>query len=118
MVASGDTWVLKMDVSKYFFSIRHELAMAVVRDKISCPATLKLLDTIIASTGGTGETDPVGIPVGNLTSQWIANLVGNRIDQWAKRTMGLLLLIFHKSLSDPLSQNLSLNNKGNTNATI
>lgn len=89
MVASGDTWVLKMDVSKYFFSIRHELAKAVVRDKISCPATLKLLDTIIDSTGGTCETDPVGIPVGNLTSQWIANLVGNRIDQWAKRTMGL-----------------------------
>ncbi|TFL14925.1 RNA-directed DNA polymerase [Pusillimonas caeni] len=89
MAATGDTWVLKMDVSKYFFSIRHELARSVVRDKISCPATLKLLDAIIASTGGSGETDPVGIPVGNLTSQWIANLVGNRIDQWAKRTMGL-----------------------------
>lgn len=46
---TGDTWVLKMDVSKYFFSIRHELARSVVRDKISCPATLKLLDAIIAA---------------------------------------------------------------------
>jgi len=85
MVASGDTWVLKMDVSKYFFSIRHDLAKAVVRDRIQCPATLQLLDSIIDSTADPADPDPVGIPVGNLTSQWIANLVGNRIDQWAKR---------------------------------
>lgn len=89
MVATGDTWVLKMDVSKYFFSISHALAKSVVRDKIQCPATLRLLDLIIDSTADPRDPDPVGIPVGNLTSQWIANLVGNRIDQWAKREMGL-----------------------------
>lgn len=82
-------WVLKMDVSKYFQSISHRLAKRVIRRKIACPATLRLLDTILDSTAGSDELDPVGIPVGNLTSQWIANLVGNEIDQWAKRTLRL-----------------------------
>jgi len=82
-------WMLKMDVSRYFPSIRHGLAKMVVRRKISCPSTLHLLDTIIDSTADPSETNPVGIPVGNLTSQWIANLVGNELDQWAKREMRL-----------------------------
>jgi len=89
MVATGDTWVLKMDVSKYFFSISHELAKSVVRDRIRCKATLRVLDTIIDSTADPADPYPVGIPVGNLTSQWIGNLVGNRIDQWAKRELHL-----------------------------
>ncbi|ACL72698.1 RNA-directed DNA polymerase (reverse transcriptase) [Thioalkalivibrio sulfidiphilus HL-EbGr7] len=87
--AGGAVWVVKMDVSKYFASIRHDLAKAVVRDKISCPATLQLIDAIIDSTADPADPDPVGIPVGNLLSQWIANLVGNRIDQWAKRELRL-----------------------------
>jgi retron-type reverse transcriptase len=89
MVATGPAWVVKMDVSKYFASIRHQLAKEAVRDKISCPDTLRLLDRIIDSTADPDDPDPTGIPVGNLTSQWIANLVGNRIDQWAKRELRL-----------------------------
>lgn len=89
MAATGPCWVLKMDVQQYFASIPHALARSVIRDKIACPATLRLLDRIIASTAGHDEREPVGIPVGNLVSQWIANLVGNRIDQWAKRELRL-----------------------------
>lgn len=89
MAATGPVWVVKMDVSKYFASIPHWLAKQVIREKIACPATLLLLDSIIDSTADPSDPDPVGIPVGNLTSQWLANLVGNRIDQWAKRDLRL-----------------------------
>lgn len=89
MVATGDTWVLKMDVSQYFPSISHRLAKRAIRRKVSCPAILRALDAIIDSTAADGDPDPVGIPVGNLTSQWIANLVGDEIDQWAKRDLRL-----------------------------
>ncbi|WP_445157421.1 reverse transcriptase domain-containing protein [Halomonas sp. E14] len=89
MAASGPVWTLKMDVSKYFASIPHWLAKEVIREKIACPATLLLLDRIIDSTADPRDPNPVGIPVGNLTSQWIANLVGNRLDQWAKRELRL-----------------------------
>jgi RNA-directed DNA polymerase len=88
MNASGDVWITKMDVSKYFANISHELARYVIRRKIGCKPTLKALDAIIASTADPSDPWPVGIPVGNLTSQWIANLVGDQIDQWAKRTLG------------------------------
>ncbi|NNC24253.1 RNA-directed DNA polymerase [Salinisphaera sp. USBA-960] len=89
MTATGDCWVLKMDISQYFPSITHRLAKKVMRRKVQCPATLRALDTIIDSTAGSDEMDPTGIPVGNLVSQWIANLVGNEIDQWAKRDLRL-----------------------------
>ena len=82
-------WMLKMDVRRYFPSIRHSLAKRVIRRKIACPAALRLLDTIIDSSASPGEPAPVGIPVGNLTSQWIANLIGNELDQWAKRELRL-----------------------------
>lgn len=88
MAPDGDIWVLKMDISKYFASIRHDLAKAVVRDKISCAATLHLLDAVVDSAASS-HGPACGIPVGNLTSQWIANLVGSRIDQWAKRELRL-----------------------------
>lgn len=87
LTATGPCWILKMDVSKYFPSISHELSKKVIRRKIQCEKTLRLLDILIDSTAAEGEVNPVGIPVGNLTSQWIANLVGNEIDQWAKREM-------------------------------
>lgn len=87
LTATGPCWVLKMDVSQYFPSISHRLAKSVIRRKIQCPATLRVLDAIIDSTAGSDEMEPVGIPVGNLTSQWIANLVGDVIDQWAKREL-------------------------------
>ena len=54
----------------------------VCRRKIACTQTLRVLDAIIDST-----PCGVGIPVGNLTSQWLANLLGNEIDQWIKRDL-------------------------------
>lgn len=73
-------WVVKTDYSKYFQNIRHDDLKRIIRRKISCQKTLLLLDEIIDSTEG-----GVGIPVGNLTSQWLANLLGGEIDQWVKR---------------------------------
>lgn len=79
-----DIWIAKTDYSKYFQSIPHAALKRVTRRKIACEPTLALLDTIIDSTPGS-----TGIPVGNLTSQWLANLLGNEIDQWAKRDAGV-----------------------------
>ena len=73
-------WIVKTDYSKYFQNIRHDDLKRIIRRKITCARTLLLLDEIIDSTSG-----DVGIPVGNLTSQWLANLLGGEIDQWVKR---------------------------------
>lgn len=78
----AEVWIAKTDFSKYFQRIQHADLKMICRRKIACAQTLHLLDTIIDSTPG-----DVGIPVGNLTSQWLANLLGNEIDQWIKREL-------------------------------
>jgi hypothetical protein len=78
----AEVWIAKTDFSKYFQRIRHADLKRVCRRKIACAQTLRVLDAIIDSTPG-----GVGIPVGNLTSQWLANLLGNEIDQWIKRDL-------------------------------
>lgn len=75
-------WIAKTDFSGYFKNIRHADLKRICRRKVACQRTLRVLDTIIDSTPG-----GVGIPVGNLTSQWLANLLGGEIDQWIKREL-------------------------------
>lgn len=78
----ADIWIAKTDFSGYFKNIRHADLKRIARRKIACERTLAVLDAIIDSTPG-----GVGIPVGNLTSQWLANLLGNELDQWIKREL-------------------------------
>lgn len=82
-------WSLKMDISKYFASVPHALAKQVMAKRVRCPHTLGILFHIIDSTASEGEVSPVGVPPGNLISQWVGNLVGDVIDQWAKRNLRL-----------------------------
>lgn len=73
-------WIVKTDWSKYFKNIRHADVKRLVRRKIACRRTLLALDAIIDSIDADVE-----LPLGNLTSQWLANLIGGEVDQWAKR---------------------------------
>lgn len=77
-------WIAKTDFAGYFRNIRHADLKRICRRKIACQRTLQVLDAIIDSTPG-----GVGIPVGNLTSQWLANLLGGEFDQWIKRELGV-----------------------------
>jgi len=72
-------YCLKMDVSKFYASINHDILYEIVQRKIKCPDTLWLLHDIIYSIEG-----PVNIPIGNYTSQWFGNLYMNELDQMLK----------------------------------
>ncbi|MDR2941214.1 MAG: reverse transcriptase/maturase family protein [Treponema sp.] len=62
---------LKLDIRKYFDSIDHEALKAQLRRLIKDARVLFLLDGVIDSY----ETTPgKGVPIGNLTSQFFANL--------------------------------------------
>lgn len=76
-----DSWVLKTDFSKYFASIRRDVLHTEYRRKISCQRTLALIESIIPATG-------TGIPIGNLTSQLSANLIGHVLDRWLVHQVG------------------------------
>ena len=75
-----DAWVVKFDISKYFYSIKHHILKKLLRKKIKCKKTLWLLDSIIDSS-----PQPVGIPLGNITSQDFANIYLNELDQYVMR---------------------------------
>jgi retron-type reverse transcriptase len=75
----GTKYCLKIDVRKYYPSISHDVLKAVVRQKIKCTKTLKLLDEIIGSAPG--------VPIGNYLSQYFANLYLAYFDHWIKEEL-------------------------------
>ncbi len=94
-------YVLKVDIKQYFPSIDHDILLRKVRRKIKCPETLRLIELIIR---GSNIQDPAnayfhednlftpyerrrGIPIGNLTSQFFANLYLNEFDHYVKEQL-------------------------------
>jgi len=75
----NNKYCLKMDISKFYPSINHDILFSIVQRKIKCPDTLRLIKDIIYSVGG-GQN----VPIGNYTSQWLGNLYMNEIDQFLK----------------------------------
>ena len=74
-------YVLKLDVVRYFPSIQHEILKQkldrLIKDHQVTELLYKIIDTSPQlSNSGVG----IGIPIGNLTSQFFANLYLDRID--------------------------------------
>jgi RNA-directed DNA polymerase len=94
-------YALKLDISRYFPSIDHAILKGQLRRVIKDVAVLDLLDRII--DGGPATNPPpryfsgddlwtpverrVGIPIGNLTSQFFANLYLNGLDHFIKERL-------------------------------
>lgn len=79
-----DAYIIKLDVSKFFYSIDRDILKQLLRKKIKCKRTLWLLDTIVDSAN---EIDLLGLPLGNTTSQILANVYMNELDQYCKRVL-------------------------------
>lgn len=79
----GSLYALKADVRKYFPSVEHGALKRLIRRKISDKRILQLLDNIIDSYSEP-NTPGRGIPIGNLTSQLMANIYLDALDQHVK----------------------------------
>jgi retron-type reverse transcriptase len=73
-------WYLKMDIRKYFASINHEILMGILQRTVKDTFIIELCGKII-HMGGDGMT---GLPIGNLTSQFFANVYLDILDHHAK----------------------------------
>lgn len=94
-------YVLQADIQKYFPSIDHEILKTSIRQKIKCKDTLWLIDKIIDGSneqeatnyyfGGDDLFSPYerrqGLPIGNLTSQFFANVYLNSFDHFVKEEL-------------------------------
>jgi RNA-directed DNA polymerase len=94
----GKTYALKLDVSKYFYRVDHDVLMNILGRIIDDPDVMWLLETIIRSEHNfgvmLGDHDyqqpmvaGLGMPIGNLTSQMFANLYLNELDQFVKHVL-------------------------------
>lgn len=79
-------WILKGDIKKFFASIDHTILLSILKEYISDPDIIWLLQNIICSFETSFGTD-VGLPLGNLTSQLFANVYMNVFDQFVKHTL-------------------------------
>jgi retron-type reverse transcriptase len=99
--ARSTPYILQCDIKKYFPSLDREILKGLIRRKIKCPDTLWLIDTIIDNSN---EQETVieyfpcddlltplerrrGLPIGNLTSQFFANIYLNGLDHFIKEVL-------------------------------
>jgi len=95
-------YVLKCDIEKYFPSIDHALLFERIARKIKCRDTLALIERIIAASNAqeyvvhyfpgddlfTPHERRIGIPIGNLTSQFFANIYLDGFDHYVTEQLG------------------------------
>jgi retron-type reverse transcriptase len=99
--ARNSRYVLQCDIRKYFPTIDHIILKELIRRKIKCSDTLWLIDTIIGNSNeqegvidyfpGDELLTPItrrrGLPIGNLTSQFFANIYLSGFDHFVKEQL-------------------------------
>lgn len=95
-------YVLKCDVQKFFPSIDHLVLKQQIRRTVACPETLSLMDKMIDGSNPQevvcqvfpgddlveAATRRVGLPIGNLTSQWFGGIILTDFDHWVQEELG------------------------------
>jgi RNA-directed DNA polymerase len=97
VLARQHPWALSCDIQQYFPSVSHEVLMSTITRVIADERLLRLIRLILAShvsaAGGCGrEVRPecelggacggTGLPIGNLTSQFFANVMLDPFDHF------------------------------------
>ena len=96
-------YFLQCDLCQYFPSIDHAILRRILCKKLGDPGVLWLIDLILTSGAGVHAADydmayfegddlfaalrPRGLPIGNLTSQFWANVYLNSFDHFVKRDL-------------------------------
>lgn len=78
-----DCWIIKADISKYFYSIDHDTSKDIVRYFVEDDDVYWLCEKFIDSTEG------VGLPLGNQVSQVFALLYLSGLDHFVTGELGV-----------------------------
>lgn len=99
--ARSNRYVLKCDVQKYFPSVDHQILKELLARKTKDPQVLWLAETIIDHSNAQDPVPgffpgddlltilerPKGLPIGNQTSQFFANVYLNPLDHFVKESL-------------------------------
>ena len=83
-IYGGEAYILKLDIVKFFYRISRTILESIIGAEFVCQRTKDLLKTIVRRSPG-----HIGLPLGNLTSQLLANLYMNVVDQYGKTALKL-----------------------------
>lgn len=75
----GTQYCLKLDITKFYPNVNHDILKQLLRRKIKDQDLLWLLDEIIDSAPG--------LPIGNYLSQYLANFYLSYFDHWLKEVI-------------------------------
>lgn len=78
-------YVLKADIRHFFGTVDHEVLMRIIRRKIPDGRVLSLIRKILKNHEGAEPGK--GMPLGNLTSQFFANLYLDGLDHFVKEEL-------------------------------
>jgi hypothetical protein len=86
----GNRYYLKFDINRYFESMDHGILIGLIERKIKDKKLLDLMKVIIANSDvSRGEQTGKGLPIGNLTSQFFANVYLDAFDHYIKDELGV-----------------------------
>ncbi|MDD4187593.1 MAG: RNA-directed DNA polymerase [Bacilli bacterium] len=78
----GNYYILKMDIKNFFYNINPEILLNIIKKYFKDVAFINLTKKLIF------EKDvELGIPIGNYTSQYFANIYLNELDQYVKHEL-------------------------------
>lgn len=81
----GDFWILKCDIKKYFYSINTNTLFNIMKKSITDKDLLFLTKLMIYNSEA--DNPNLGIPIGNYTSQFFANIYLNELDKYVKHCL-------------------------------
>lgn len=76
-----DYYVLKCDIKRFFYSIDRKILLNIFENKISDKKLIQLTKGILSID------DEKGIPIGNYTSQFFANIYLDKLDHYVKERL-------------------------------
>jgi retron-type reverse transcriptase len=80
-----DGYAFKADIRHYFDTVDQRILMRIIGRKITDPKVLWLINTILCNHAAVAPCK--GMPIGNLTSQFFANVYLNELDQYVKHVL-------------------------------
>jgi RNA-directed DNA polymerase len=78
-------YVLKADIKSYFDTVKHDILIKLLERKIKDERLIWLIKTILYNHNTT--ISGRGMPLGNLTSQFFANVYLNELDHFVKQDL-------------------------------
>jgi retron-type reverse transcriptase len=80
-------FVLKADIKHYFDEVNHNALIDIIKNDIKDPNIIWLIKVILKNYKG--KTPYRGRPLGNLTSQFFANIYLNELDHYVKSVLNI-----------------------------